>query len=386
MSDYKGDFVAGATVRATFNSYAQAGESATITQLVATDVWIYRDGVIQSTVGAGVTVEINVGSVGSHRLSVDTSDTTDADFYEAGHDYEIKINGALIDTKTVNPFTAEWSTENRNNKVDLVSILGTALTETAGLIAAGFKKFFNIGTPTGTVNSLPDAVPGATGGGFIAGTNAATSITTALTANITGSLSGSVGTVAANGITATSLATDAINAASVKADAVTKIQNGLAPANEYDTQLDANISTRATSAKQDTMETTLNDVPTTAEFQDRTLLAAAYTIVADLGVVQSADNDTKLSTIISTGSTGPWTTGGGGDATDAKQDVILAKLLSYIRILARKDVAIATDDAAQITEINADEGAGAGAYNNTTDSQEAIKDAISGGGGTPGIT
>ena len=46
--------------------------------------------------------------------------------------------------------------------------------------------------------------------------------------NVTGNVTGSVGSVAANGITSTSIATDAINAASVKADAVTKIQNGLA--------------------------------------------------------------------------------------------------------------------------------------------------------------
>ena len=46
-------------------------------------------------------------------------------------------------------------------KANLAQILGTALTETAGLIAAGFKKFFNVATPTGTVNSLPDAVAGA---------------------------------------------------------------------------------------------------------------------------------------------------------------------------------------------------------------------------------
>ncbi|GAG02297.1 unnamed protein product, partial [marine sediment metagenome] len=97
---------------------------------------------------------------------------------------------------------------------------------------------------------------------------------------------------------------------------------------------------------------------------------------------------TDVDTIITTGDAGPWTTGGGGgggDATAANQLTILAKLLSYVRILGRKDTAIATDDAAQVTEINADEGAGAGAYNNTTDSQEAIKDAISGGGGTPDI-
>lgn len=80
-------------------------------------------------------------------------------------------------------------------KTNLAQILGTALTETSGQIAAAFKKFFNVAAPTATCLSLPDAVPGAAGGVFIAGTNAATTVTTALTADITGSLSGSVGSV-----------------------------------------------------------------------------------------------------------------------------------------------------------------------------------------------
>lgn len=80
-------------------------------------------------------------------------------------------------------------------KANLTQILGTVLTETAGLLAAAFKKFFNVATPTGTVNSLPDAVPGAAGGVFIAGTNAATTVTTALTTTFTGNLTGSVASV-----------------------------------------------------------------------------------------------------------------------------------------------------------------------------------------------
>jgi hypothetical protein len=43
------------------------------------------------------------------------------------------------------------------------------LTETAGLLAGGFKKFFNVATPTGTVNSIPDAVAGASNGIAIVG-------------------------------------------------------------------------------------------------------------------------------------------------------------------------------------------------------------------------
>lgn len=54
-------------------------------------------------------------------------------------------------------------------KSNLAQILGTALTETSGQIAAAFKKFFDKATPTGTVNSLPDAVAGATGGVSIVG-------------------------------------------------------------------------------------------------------------------------------------------------------------------------------------------------------------------------
>lgn len=55
-------------------------------------------------------------------------------------------------------------TSNGNMKSSLMEILTTVLTETSGLIAGGFKKFFNVASPTGTVNSLPDAIPTAQGG------------------------------------------------------------------------------------------------------------------------------------------------------------------------------------------------------------------------------
>lgn len=39
-------------------------------------------------------------------------------------------------------------------KANLAQILGTALTETTGQIAAAFKKFFNVATPTSTMDAL----------------------------------------------------------------------------------------------------------------------------------------------------------------------------------------------------------------------------------------
>jgi len=47
---------------------------------------------------------------------------------------------------------------------DVTYIHGTALTETAGQLAGAFVKFFDVASPTGTANSLPDAAPDAAGG------------------------------------------------------------------------------------------------------------------------------------------------------------------------------------------------------------------------------
>lgn len=50
------------------------------------------------------------------------------------------------------------------------------------------------------------------------------------------------------------------------------------------------------------------------------------------------------------------------------------KLSRYIWLMMRKDAAIATDFATELLEINADNGSGLGAFSNTTESQEALRD------------
>lgn len=62
---------------------------------------------------------------------------------------------------------------------------------------------------------------------------------------------------------------------------------------------------------------------------------------------------------------------------------ILSKLLKYFQLLFRSDAAIATDNATELTAINADEGSGAGDFDNTSDSVEAL--AESGGGGPTAV-
>ena len=58
---------------------------------------------------------------------------------------------------------------------------------------------------------------------------------------------------------------------------------------------------------------------------------------------------------------------------------LTTKLRKFFQLSLRKDAAIATDNATELTELNADGGSGAGGYLSTTDSLEAIKDATGSG-------
>ena len=161
---------------------------------------------------------------------------------------------------------------------DLTYIHGSALSETAGQLAAGFEKLFDVATPLLVASDV------------MRGTNSA-----------------------------------------------------------------------ATSAKQDTMETTLNDVPSTAEFEARSLLAAAYTIVADLGVVQSADNNIKLTTVLADTNElqtnqGNWLTAV-GFSTHSAANVVTAMQadntdLDYLvtDLINRKDIVILTGISEQFND------------------------------------
>lgn len=164
-------------------------------------------------------------------------------------------------------------------KSNLVQILGTVLTETAGQIAAAFKKFFDKSSPTGTINSIPDAVAGAAGGLFIAGSNAATTVN--ITGDLTGNVSGSVGSVAAGGITAASFAANAINAAKLDPDVTTELQAGL-----------------ATAAALTTVEGKIDTIDNFVDTEMAATLAAVDTEVAAIKVVTDAlPNAGALTTI-----------------------------------------------------------------------------------------
>ena len=126
---------------------------------------------------------------------------------------------------------------------NLTQILGTALTETAGYLAAGFKQFFNIASPTSTMNTITTVTTATTAtnltnaptaGDFTStmktALNAATpasvtgavgSVTGAVgsvTGNVGGNVTGSVGSVvgAVGSVTAAVTTTDSSNVTAIK--------------------------------------------------------------------------------------------------------------------------------------------------------------------------
>lgn len=114
MSKYQGNIIEDDTIELTFNTFDSSGASVTVTDLIASDVQVYKDGVIQTTPGAGVTLSLNIGTNnGAHLISIDTSNTTDAGFYAVGSNYEVRLNGITVDTQTINAFVGSFSIEHR---------------------------------------------------------------------------------------------------------------------------------------------------------------------------------------------------------------------------------------------------------------------------------
>ena len=387
-----GDFPTSATVYIPINTFDSNDPTASVTatNLVNTDVHIHKDGgTTQRNNAAGITMTIDFGSItGNHLLIIDTSNNTVADFYQAGHEYQVRVEGVTVDGATINAWVGSFSIERAGGALalikngtyglsalnallahadyglaklvrsttpantltvdashralsDLASILGTALTETAGQIAAAFKKFFDKATPTGTVNSLPDAVAGANGGlptqngsklnqtvDLTAGQTIACSDKTGFALSATGAdlilknstfigaIVAAINEFATYGLTAlnTLLVTTGIKAASIPDVTLATAQANYAPAKAGD-KMDLVDAPNATGIS--AIVTAINNLATYGLTALYTLLVStgikAATIpevtlaatqanyapakVGDLGTVQTADNNVILEKI-----------------------------------------------------------------------------------------
>ena len=94
---YLGDFSEDQTVYIPFNTFSSNDPSAsvTITNLLAADIKVHKDGSVTDIVTDGATVAIDFDTVtGNHLITIDTSASAD---YSIGSDYLVRIEGTTVD-------------------------------------------------------------------------------------------------------------------------------------------------------------------------------------------------------------------------------------------------------------------------------------------------
>jgi hypothetical protein len=161
---YIGDFLSQATIYLYFTTHKADGTP--ITLAGSPVISIYKDNVTtETTTGPTLTVDFD-GRTGLHCVAIATTDA----FYTTGHDYKVVITTGTVDSVSVIGYmVGSFSIENRfvnpasktgfalaaDQAVNVTKIIGTALSETsAGYLAAGFKKLFDVETPIFTLASF----------------------------------------------------------------------------------------------------------------------------------------------------------------------------------------------------------------------------------------
>ncbi len=199
-------YPAASTIYALFHTYDSSGASVTLSGLAAADIEIFKNGsVTQRNADDGYAlldtdgIDFD-GRTGIHGVSIDLNDNTDAGFYAAGSQYTVVIDAVTVDLQTV--------------RFVLGSFRIVATEHTAGYPVATIKD----GTGTGEIDT--------TSGGVLVAAIAANAITAAsIATNAIGAdelADGAItaATFAAGAIDATAIANSAIDAATFAAGAI----------------------------------------------------------------------------------------------------------------------------------------------------------------------
>lgn len=343
------------------------GASVTLSGLAVTDIEIYKDGsATQRASDAGYTlldtdgIDFD-GITGIHGFSIDLSNNTDAGFYVVGSWYHVVVSSITVDGQTVNFVAAAFRIVSATR-----GLAGTALPNAAADAAGGLPISDAGGLDLDTIlgritgNVALASVLGALTDSAATGDPGTSTTTVSFLKQLINVLVGSAGIAT---FPASAAPADGVSLAEVLR-AVYDDTNSLDGTKVPDTISLANINAQVDTA----IETYHLDHLLAATYDPASKPGAADALLNELveddgGVARFTANALEQAP-----------SGTGGDATAANQATILAKLLAYFQLALRKDAAIATDNATELTAINADGGSGAGAFANTADSAEAIRD------------
>lgn len=316
------------------------------------------NGTTEITAGITLTVDFD-GRTGLNNVRVVA---TSGNGFAAGTDVDLVITTGTVDgVSVVGEVVASFSIENRSALMPATAGR-TLVVDAAGLADANMVKAGPSGSGTaqtagdiiGDTNDIQSRLPAALGanGNIKADVRDYNGVAGAFsggrpevnTSHWGGTAVASANVLIDGAITAAKIASDAITAA--------KVQDGFLTAAKFASgAFDAvwSVATR--------------------------LLTAGTNIVLAKGVGVTGFNDLSAAQVNAEADTAlaDYDAPTRAELT-SDTNSILSKLLKYVQLILRKDAAIGTDNATEKTAINADGGSGAGAFDQTTDSQEALRD------------
>jgi PKD repeat protein len=162
---FVGDFAGTETaVTIPFNAFSSNDPSAsiTVTDLVAGDVVIFKDGSLtQRSSAAGIAVDIDVDTnVGMHWITIDLTDNTDAGFYSAGSQFVVGVVGMTVDAGTVTAWVGSFTIG--KTAAALAAITAAVITNAAGADIAA--DIIAIKAQTVAIEADTDVIDDATSG------------------------------------------------------------------------------------------------------------------------------------------------------------------------------------------------------------------------------
>ena len=278
-----GDFADNSTIQIMFTTHDSAGGSvAPSSALESADVIIYKDNsATQKATVNGLTMTSPFDSiVGLHLLEIDTSvDTGDAGFWAVGSDYSVILSpDETVDSQTVVGALAQFSIENRSDSQtgDSFAIVNGA----AGSVAT---------------KAVVDAIPTTAMRGTDSAYTGTPPTAAAIADQVWDELQSAHVTVGSFGIIASEIA-------AIPTTAMRGTDSAATAASLATAQLDLDTITGTDGVNLlSATQATLDDVPTTAEFEARTLVAASYfdpaaDTVANVTTVATTTTNTDMLT------------------------------------------------------------------------------------------
>ena len=355
MTLWLGDIEEDSVVTLPFSTHEAAGGNvAPSSALEIADIRVYKwSSATQRSSTAGMTMTSPFDSLtGVHMVEIDTSDNTDAGFWAAGNLYHIllapdeTVDGQTLTGVHLASFGIVYgAAAKQNTNIALIlSRIGTPSNLGSGATVAGNLV---------DIEAQTDGI-GAAGAGL-------TALGDARLANLDATItsrhaSGAAVAKSPATIAAGDIATDAITAAAVKADAVSKIQAGLSTYAGGDTAGTTTLLSRLTATRAGYLDNLSAGAVALASSMSTLLSRIVGTLAAGTHEAQSGDAYARLGAAGASLTGIPWNAAWDAEVQSEAQDAITASALATAAELAKvpKSDGTASWNATALAAINAE--------------------------------